>query len=200
MKYKLGELGTVYSGGTPSTKKAEFWDGDIAWITPKDLAGYSKKKISKGERNITKAGLSGSSATLIPAGSVLMSSRAPIGYVAIANNELSTNQGFKSINCNKSICLNEYIYYWIKSNIEYIKSKANGSTFKEISGSSFKNLEIDVPDLEKQKKIVKILSALDQKIELNMRINETLSDLMTAYSNKLFSNFVEFRRLDEYHR
>lgn len=180
MKYKLGQLGTVYSGGTPSTKNAEFWDGDIAWITPKDLAGYSKKKISKGERNITNAGLLGSSANLIPAGSVLMSSRAPIGYVAIANNELSTNQGFKSINCDERICLNEYIYYWIKSNIEYIKSKANGSTFKEISGNSFKNLDVDVPDLEAQKKIVRILSALDQKIELNNQLDLTIHNNLNA--------------------
>lgn len=186
MKYKLGQLGTVYSGGTPSTKNAEFWDGDIAWITPKDLAGYSKKKISKGERNITDAGLSGSSANLIPAGSVLMSSRAPIGYVAIANNELSTNQGFKSINCDECICLNEYIYYWIKSNIEYIKSKANGSTFKEISGSSFKNLDVDVPDLETQKKIVRTLSALDQKIELNNQQNDTLFNIIKSIFRQQF--------------
>lgn len=187
MKYKLGQLGTVYSGGTPSTKNGEFWDGDIAWITPKDLAGYSKKKISKGERNITDAGLSGSSANLIPAGSVLMSSRAPIGYVAIANNELSTNQGFKSINCDERICLNEYIYYWIKSNIEYIKSKANGSTFKEISGSSFKNLDVDVPDLEAQKKTVHILSALDQKIELNNNESNTLQSIIDTQYRKVFS-------------
>ena len=186
MKYKLGQLGTVYSGGTPSTKNAEFWDGDIAWITPKDLAGYSKKKISKGERNITDAGLSGSSANLIPAGSVLMSSRAPIGYVAIANNELSTNQGFKSINCDERICLNEYIYYWIKSNIEYIKSKANGSTFKEISGSSFKNLDVDVPDLETQKKIVRVLSVLDQKIELNNQQNDTLFNIIKSIFRQQF--------------
>lgn len=191
MKYKLGQLGTVYSGGTPSTKNAEFWDGDIAWITPKDLAGYSKKKISKGERNITDAGLSGSSANLIPAGSVLMSSRAPIGYVAIANNELSTNQGFKSINCDERICLNEYIYYWIKSNIEYIKSKANGSTFKEISGSSFKNLNIDVPDLETQKKIVRTLSALDQKIELNNKQSNTLETVAFTIYDDFIKNLNE---------
>ena len=191
MKYKLGQLGTVYSGGTPSTKNAEFWDGDIAWITPKDLAGYSKKKISKGERNITDAGLSGSSANLIPAGSVLMSSRAPIGYVAIANNELSTNQGFKSINCDERICLNEYIYYWIKSNIEYIKSKANGSTFKEISGSSFKNLDVDVPDLETQKKIVRILSALDQKIELNNKQSNTLETVAFTIYDDFIKNLNE---------
>lgn len=186
MKYKLGQLGTVYSGGTPSTKNTEFWDGDIAWITPKDLAGYSKKKISKGERNITDAGLSGSSANLIPAGSVLMSSRAPIGYVAIANNELSTNQGFKSINCDERICLNEYIYYWIKSNIEYIKSKANGSTFKEISGSSFKNLDVDVPDLETQQKIVRVLSVIDEKIELNNQQNDTLFNIIKSIFRQQF--------------
>ena len=168
MKYKLSEIGTVYSGGTPSTKKANYWDGNIAWITPKDLANYSEKYISHGERSITQEGLKSSSATIVPKGSVLMSSRAPIGYVVIAKNDVTTNQGFKSILCDESKCLNEYMYYWIKSNTDYIKSKANGSTFKEISGTSFKNLDIVLPDLEIQKKIVRILSALDQKIKLNI--------------------------------
>ena len=173
-KYKLNELGTVYSGGTPSTKKDEYWDGNIPWITPKDLSGYKRKYISSGERSITELGLQKSSATLIPKRSVLMSSRAPIGYVVINENEVTTNQGFKSINCNEDKCLNVYMYYWIKNNVDYITSKSNGSTFKEISGTSFKELIIKVPSLVNQTKIVDILGKIDKKIELNNEINNNL--------------------------
>lgn len=188
MKYKLGELGTVYSGGTPSTKNEKYWDGSISWITPKDLASYSEKYISRGERSITQEGLKNSSATIIPNGAVLMSSRAPIGYVVIASNDITTNQGFKSILCDESKCLNEYMYYWIKSNVDYIKSKSNGSTFKEISGSSFKSLDIDIPDLATQKKIVRILSALDQKIELNNQESKNLHKIIkTLYKDTVAS-------------
>ena len=173
-KYKLNELGTVYSGGTPSTKKDEYWDGNIPWITPKDLSGYKRKYISCGERSITELGLQKSSAILIPKRSVLMSSRAPIGYVVINENEVTTNQGFKSINCNEDKCLNEYMYYWIKNNVDYITSKSNGSTFKEISVTSFKELIIKVPSLVNQTKIVDILDKIDKKIELNNEINNNL--------------------------
>lgn len=173
-KYKLNELGTVYSGGTPSTKKDEYWDGNIPWITPKDLSGYKRKYISSGERSITELGLQKSSAILIPKRSVLMSSRAPIGYVVINENEVTTNQGFKSINCNEDKCLNEYMYYWIKNNVDYIISKSNGSIFKEISGTSFKELIVKVPSLINQTKIVNILSKIDKKIELNNEINNNL--------------------------
>lgn len=173
-KYKLKELGTVYSGGTPSTKNDEYWDGNIPWITPKDLSGYKSKYISSGERSITELGLQKSSAILIPKKSVLMSSRAPIGYVVINKNEVTTNQGFKSINCNEDKCLNEYMYYWIKNNVDYITSKSNGSTFKEISGTSFKELIVNVPSLVNQIKTVDILGKIDKKIELNNEINNNL--------------------------
>lgn len=186
-KYKLYELGTVYSGGTPSTKNAEYWDGNIPWITPKDLSGYKSKYISSGERSITELGLQKSSAILIPKRSILMSSRAPIGYVVINENEVTTNQGFKSINCNEDKCLNEYMYYWIKNNVDYITSKSNGSTFKEISGTSFKELIVKVPSLVDQAKIVNILGNIDKKIELNNEINNNLQEL----SKLNYSTFIK---------
>lgn len=201
-KYKIEELGTVFSGGTPSTKNSEYWDGSVPWITPKDLSGYNSKYIGYGERNITEFGLKKSSATLIPQGSVLMSSRAPIGYVAISNNDVTTNQGFKSVCCNEKICLNEYMYYWIKNNLDYIKSKANGSTFKEISGSSFKNLEVSVPSIEEQKKIIKILSLLDNKIETNYMLNNNLFSFLKTKFRKDFyikdNNGVRLSELIDY--
>lgn len=197
-KYRMSELGTVFSGGTPSTKNSEYWDGNISWITPKDLSGYASKYISKGERSITELGLNKSSATLIPKGSVLMSSRAPIGYVVINENEVTTNQGFKSICCNESLCLNEYIYYWIKNSVDYITSKANGSTFKEISGTAFKDLIVSVPSIEDQMRIVKVMKLIDAKIELNNGINNNLYDLINTIYKDKFSDVTVFKRADEF--
>lgn len=184
---KLKDVTTIISGGTPSTKKGEYWNGSISWITPKDLSGYNKMYISKGERNITDSGLKNSSAYLIPKGSVLFSSRAPIGYVAIADNELCTNQGFKNFICDKSKINNIYLYYWLKNNVKTIEEFASGSTFKEISASKISNIEIELPSLTMQKKISSILSSLDKKIELNNQINDNLYEMM----NKLYINWFE---------
>ena len=172
--YKIDEIGEVYSGGTPKTSISEYWEGEIGWITPKDLSNYDNIFISHGERNITQKGLDNSSAKLVPKNTVLMTSRAPIGYLAIAENELSTNQGFKSLYCDEDICYYKYFYYWLKLNIGYIINNSNGSTFKEISGSTFKNLTISLPSLENQKKISSILWNIDEKIENLKKINHNL--------------------------
>ena len=184
---KLKDVTTIISGGTPSTKKEEYWNGCISWITPKDLSGYNKMYISKGERNITDSGLKNSSANLMPKGSVLFSSRAPIGYVAIASNELCTNQGFKNFVCDESKIHNIYLYYWLKNNVKTIEGFASGSTFKEISASKIANVEIELPSLKMQKKISKILSSLDKKIELNNKINNNLQELILT----LYKKFIE---------
>lgn len=109
---ELKSIGEIYSGGTPKTSISEYWGDEIPWISPADLSKYKKKYISKGKKSITQLGLEKSSAKLIPNGSILFSSRAPIGYVVIANNPLATNQGFKSIHPNNFI-FNEYIYYYL---------------------------------------------------------------------------------------
>lgn len=197
---KLKDVTTIISGGTPSTKKAEYWNGSISWITPKDLSGYNKMYISKGERNITDSGLKNSSAYLIPKGSVLFSSRAPIGYVAIADNELCTNQGFKNFICDKSKIDNIYLYYWLKNNVKTIEEFASGSTFKEISGSKISNIEIELPSLITQKKISNILSSLDKKIELNNEINNTLHAILKNIYEDWFINYNYPYAKEELHR
>jgi type I restriction enzyme, S subunit len=111
----LGELGRIVSGGTPSTNLARNFDGDIPWITPADLSRYTAKYISRGRRNISQEGLENSSATLIPKGSVLFSSRAPVGYVVIAAIPLTTNQGFKNLVLTSSMS-SDYVYYYLKAN------------------------------------------------------------------------------------
>ncbi len=187
--YKLNDVGKVIGGGTPSTKIPKYYNGDIAWITPRDLSNYNSKYISKGERSITKAGLDKSSARLMPKGTVLMSSRAPIGYLAISENEVSTNQGFKSVVVDSNMADNHFIYYLLKDSIDILKQNASGSTFQEVSGTVVKNLEINLPPLPEQKAIAKILSAIDDKIENNFAINKTLEDMAMSLYKHWFVDF-----------
>ena len=186
---KLGDICDVVGGGTPSTKIDDYWNGNIPWLTPKDLSGYSNRYISKGERSITEKGLQNSSAKMLPKGTVLLTSRAPIGYVAIANNDVCTNQGFKSIVLNRELFSPEFFYYLLKNNIDYVVGMASGSTFAEISGSQVKNLEFEVPPLEIQRKIAGILGALDDKIEVLRAQNKTLEQMAQAVFQSWFVDF-----------
>ena len=190
-KIKLGDISEVIGGGTPSTKNYDFWNGDIPWLTPKDLSGYNNRYISRGERNITKLGLQNSSARMLPKGTVLLTSRAPIGYLAIAENDVCTNQGFKSIILKDGYCP-EFFYYLLKNNIDYIIGLGSGSTFAEISGTQVKNLEFTVPPLDVQKKIAGVLGELDDKIELNNKINNNLEQQAQALFKSWFVDFEPF--------
>ena len=167
---KLGEVGEIVSGGTPSTKIPEYWGGKISWITPADLSSYQNKIIFHGKKSITETGLKNSSTRLIRKGSVLFSSRAPIGYVVVAGNELCTNQGFKSIVPNEFI-LSEYLFYYLKSSKQKAEKVASGTTFKEISLKAFSKLEIPIPPLPEQQKIVAIL---ESKLTICDEIEETI--------------------------
>ena len=142
----ISDLGTVVGGSTPSKTKPEYYTNNgIAWITPKDLSINKSKFISHGENDITELGLKNSSATVMPKGTVLFSSRAPIGYIAIASNEVTTNQGFKSVIPYLEIGT-AFVYFFLKHSLPVIESAASGSTFKEISGSAMKNIPAIIPD------------------------------------------------------
>lgn len=142
----ISDLGTVVGGSTPSKTKPEYYTNNgIAWITPKDLSINKSKFISHGENDITDLGLKNSSATVMPKGTVLFSSRAPIGYIAIASNEVTTNQGFKSVVPYLEIGT-AFVYFFLKHSLPVIESAASGSTFKEISGSAMKNIPAIIPD------------------------------------------------------
>ena len=186
--YTIDKIAEVIGGGTPSTKEAENFNGDIPWITPKDLSNCTSKYISRGERSLTNKGLQNSNAKIIPKGSVLVTTRAPVGYVVIAANEVTTNQGFHSIIPRKGFS-SEYIYYLIKKNVTYLRANANGSTFSELSSSRFKQLKFPFPTLEEQKAIAKILSDLDSKIELNNQMNATLEAMAHAIFKHWFIDF-----------
>lgn len=182
----LAELGEIVGGATPSTKDEQNYGGDIAWITPKDLSTLKGRFISRGERNITEKGLRSCSAQIMPKNAVLFSSRAPIGYVAIAANPVCTNQGFKSIVANSD---NDpmFLYYLLKYNKNAIEAMGSGTTFKEVSGSTMRGIRVYVPiSKAEQQRIAAILSALDEKIAINRAINENLERQAQAIYASMF--------------
>ncbi len=188
-KYCLKDVADIYSGATPLTKNKHFYEnGNIAWITPKDLSGYAHKYIYSGQRSITEEGFRSCATNLLPKGTILFSSRAPIGYVAIAGNELCTNQGFKSFVCKEDVLFNQYLYYYLLKNKKKIEVLGNGSTFKEVSRKTLANYEIELPSLDDQKDIVKELIMLDEKYEDNCNILTNMELLMEYLYCKFFED------------
>jgi type I restriction enzyme S subunit len=190
---RLEEVAKIVGGGTPKTDVDEYWNGDIPWITPKDLSNFSGRYISKGERNISEKGLVNSSAKLLPPGTILLTSRAPVGYLAIAENEITTNQGFRSLVPLNNID-NIFLFYLLKNNIEYLKSQATGTTFGELAGSVLKSLVFLFPPLPEQRAIASVLSSLDDKIDLLHRENKTLE----AMAETLFRQWFVEEAKDEW--
>jgi type I restriction enzyme S subunit len=183
--YKVSEFAEIYNGGTPSTSEPKNFGGEIPWITPKDLSNYEYRYISKGARSITEHGLKNSSATIVPEGTILLTSRAPVGYMAIAQNPVTTNQGFKNLVIKEGFD-NRFIFYMLKFNVDFLKSQASGSTFAELSRTTLKEITFSIPPLPEQRAIAEVLSALDDKIELNRRMNQTLEQLARAIYKHMF--------------
>ncbi|MGA3749478.1 restriction endonuclease subunit S [Escherichia coli] len=190
----LATVGEIVGGGTPKSDNPQFWaKNGIKWITPADLYGLKGKYITSGARDISPAELSNSSARLMPKGSVLFSSRAPIGYVAIADAELSTNQGFKS--CVPYIKESaEYIYYFLLASAKKIDAEASGTTFKEVSGAIVSKILLPLPPLSEQLKIVsranELMSLCDQleqqsltSLDAHQQLVETLLGTLTDSQN-----------------
>ena len=186
---RLGEIVEIVNGGTPSTGNEDYWNGNISWITPKDLSNFEGRYISKGEKSITKEGLKNSSAKILPKNTILFSSRAPIGYVAIAKQEVSTNQGFKNIICDEVETHYLYMYYWLHNNAKQIEKLSSGSTFSEASTSLMKSLKITIPKIDEQKQIANILSSFDKKIELLKEQNQTLETMAQTIFKEWFVDF-----------
>ncbi|HEY2920620.1 MAG TPA: restriction endonuclease subunit S [Candidatus Binatia bacterium] len=181
----MGDIADVVGGGTPKTNDpTNYDDGDIPWITPADLSGYTSKYIGRGARSITQKGLNSSSARMIPAGSVLFTSRAPVGYVAVATNDVCTNQGFKSFVLKTKNILPDYVYWWLKGNKDLAESYASGTTFLELSGAKAKQLPIPIAPLEQQTRIVaeieKQFSRVDEAVANLNRVKANLKRYKAA--------------------
>lgn len=162
---RLGEVTKVVGGGTPSTSKKEYYDeGNISWLSPVDLSNYNGIYISRGNKMITLEGLNNSSAKLLPKDTVCLTSRAPIGYVAIAEKELCTNQGFKSFLPSPTY-LAKFLYWYLKGNKELLESKASGTTFLELSASKAATIEFPLPPLSEQQRIVERIEELFAKLD-----------------------------------
>lgn len=187
----IGDLGAVVGGSTPSKAKPEYYtDHGIAWITPKDLSINKSKFITHGENDITELGLKNSSATIMPEGTILFSSRAPIGYIAIAAGEVTTNQGFKSVVPKPEIGT-AYAYYFLKQNLPVIEGMASGSTFKEVSGSVMKSVPAKIPDDEILAKFNDFCGPLFAQQKQLEEENRVLAELRDTLLPKLMAGEIE---------
>jgi len=187
----ISDLGTVVGGSTPSKAKPEYYtESGIAWITPKDLSINKSKFVSHGENDITELGLKNSSAAIMPRGTVLFSSRAPIGYIAIAAGEVTTNQGFKSVVPKPEIGT-PFVYFFLKNTLPVIEGMASGSTFKEVSGSTMKNVPAVIPDAETLAKFSDFCAPIFAQQRILEEQNQSLATLRDNLLPKLMSGEID---------
>ena len=187
----ISDLGTVVGGSTPSKAKPEYYtESGIAWITPKDLSINKSKFVSHGENDITELGLKNSSAAIMPEGTVLFSSRAPIGYIAIAAGEVTTNQGFKSVVPKPEIGT-PFVYFFLKNTLPVIEGMASGSTFKEVSGSTMKNVPAVIPDAETLAKFSDFCAPIFAQQRILEEQNQSLAKLRDSLLPKLMSGEID---------
>lgn len=186
MRVKLGDICEIVSGSTPKTNIEEYWDGDIKWITPAELNDETYI-ITDSVRKITELGVKKTGLTPFPKGTVILSSRAPIGKVAIAGCEMYCNQGFKNLICSEKID-NRYLYWFLKGNTEFLQSLGRGATFKEISKTIVANIEINIPDKSVQTQIVDNLEKTSQIIRLRKQELSKLEELVRARFVELFGD------------
>ena len=200
-KYKLCQIGQIVSGATPKTSNTEYFGGDIAWITPADLSGYTGMYISSGARMLTQSGYDSCSTQLMPKGTVLFSSRAPIGYVAIASNPICTNQGFKSVVPDSSKLTSEFLYYQLKYLRKKIQDMGSGTTFKEISSKAFGQIEITVPPITEQERIVaqieELFSQLNKGVETLQKTKQQLAVYRQAVLKSAFNSVAKKKPIRE---
>ena len=183
---KLGEVCTIVSGSTPKTSVTSYWDGNIKWITPAEL-NEDTFYIMDSVRHITEEGKEKTGLSYLPAGTVILSSRAPIGKTAIAGCEMCCNQGFKNLICSDAI-YNEYLYFFLKSKTDYLNSLGRGATFKEISKSIVESIEIPLPEVNQQKEIAEKFKKLEQLISLRKQQLAKLDELIKARFVEMFGD------------
>ena len=185
-KYKLGEICEIVSGSTPKTGIAEYWDGNLKWITPAEIDDESYI-ITDSARKLTELGVKKTGLSSFPSGTVILSSRAPIGKVAIAGCEMYCNQGFKNLICSDRIN-NRYLYWFLKGNTAYLNSLGRGATFKEISKKIVSDIEINVPEISQQLAAVDALERVSEIIRLRKNQLQKLDELVKARFVEMFGD------------
>ena len=205
-KVKLGEICEIVTGSTPKSSNPNYWNGEYKWITPAEISD-DDFIVFDTQRKITKLGIEETGLKSFPTGTVLLSSRAPIGKVAIAGCEMYCNQGFKNFICSNKIN-NEYLYYFFKSRKNYLNILGRGATFKEISKSIVSDIEILLPTYDIQRKQVKVLKKIDKLIYIRKeqlvefeylvksRFNEMFGDLFSNEFKWDYASFNEFAKFD----
>lgn len=188
---RLGDVCTIVSGTTPKSGHPEYWDGDINWVTPAELTDESDT-VFESQRKITQQAVSDSSLKPFPAGTVLLSSRAPIGKVAIAGVEMYCNQGFKNLICS-DVIYNRYLYHFLKGKTDYLNSLGRGATFKEISKSIVEGIEIPLPALDEQRKIAAVLDKVSDLISKRSQQLDKLDELVKARFVEMFGDIHQSR-------
>ena len=183
---KLGNVCTVVSGTTPKSNHLEYWDGNINWVTPAELKDDSDI-IFESQRKITEKAVADTSMKSFPAGTVLLSSRAPIGKVAIAGVEMYCNQGFKNLICSEAI-YNRYLYHYLKSKTDYLNSLGRGATFKEISKNIVESIEIPLPPINEQRKIAAVLDKVSDLIAKRRQQLDKLDELVKSRFVEMFGD------------
>lgn len=185
-KMKLGEIGEIVSGSTPKTNIKEYWDGEILWVTPAEIQ-EDDYYIADTQRKITNLAVEKTNLKLLPKGTVLLSSRAPIGKVAICDNDMYCNQGFKNIICSDRM-ENRYVYYFLKHNVEYIKSLGRGATFKEISKGIVENLEIPYRGKKEQIEIANKLDKITEILKIRKQQIKQFDEIIKSQFVEMFGN------------
>lgn len=187
-EFRLSEIMDIIGGGTPKTSISEYWGGDIPWLSVVDF-GNGNKFVKKTEKNITELGLKNSSTKILKSGQIIISARGTVGELAMLKGDMAFNQSCYGLNAKKDICSNNFLYYLLKIKISELKSNAHGAVFDTITRSTFETINVLIPSLEKQSIISEILSSLDDKIELNNKINQELESLAQTLFKQWFIDF-----------
>lgn len=174
MKYKLSEIMDLIGGGTPKTSNPDYWNGDIPWLSVKDF-GNDFRYVYETEKSITELGLNNSSTKLLKKGDIIISARGTVGEIATIPYPMAFNQSCYGLRAKRDIVDKDYLYYLIKDSVRLLKKNTHGSVFDTITRDTFNGIEVDLPTLDIQKKIASILNRIDEKIEINSKINYNLA-------------------------
>ena len=186
--HPLSEIMNIIGGGTPKTSNSEYWNGDIPWLSVVDFGG-GNRWVYNTEKAITKKGLEESSTKILSKGQLIISARGTVGEIAQLGRDMAFNQSCYGLNGKEAIVINDFLYYLIKFKVEELKRNTHGAVFDTITTKTFDQIDVAIPTLQKQRAIAKILSDLDEKIELNRQMNKTLEDIGKAIFKRWFVDF-----------